>query len=73
MKFREKNTDKFIEVRGVISFQSHERHTLIVFEDYEENTHTIEMPTNEFLEWFDKKTIEHAYKTYVKHLKSKCI
>tara|TARA_R100000084_G_scaffold74412_1_gene33444 strand:+ start:798 stop:1019 length:222 start_codon:yes stop_codon:yes gene_type:complete len=70
MKHKMENKDTFIEIQGICSFQTHERHTIIVFEDYNNDTHTIEIPSNEFLEWFDKKTIHNVYETYTKHLKS---
>ena len=66
-----KDKDEFREVRGVVSFNCHENTTLITFEDYLDRVLTIEMPTHEFLTWFDKTTMDHALDTYTKYLKNK--
>tara|TARA_R110002167_G_scaffold109315_2_gene278695 strand:- start:13955 stop:14176 length:222 start_codon:yes stop_codon:yes gene_type:complete len=63
--------DEFFEARGIMSLCSHERTTLVVFEDYEGNALTVEIPTEDFLCWFDTETMKHACETYTNHLKKK--
>ena len=62
---------EFKEIQSIVSLQSHENITLIVFENYENDLMTLEIPTSQIFEWFDKEQMKHIYKTYTNYLISK--